>query len=101
MRQIRESREGIELPSDGDFQPWKNYEEKENERVVLYYHPFQLILAHWLTKNNGKSLGPLFIIEHLSEVNEERLDSWKEETSEKLVSSAKAVWTHGSRLLAC
>jgi hypothetical protein len=88
---IRESREGIELPSDGDFQPWKNYAEKENERVVLYYHPFQLILAHWLTKNNGKSLGPLFIIEHLSEVNEERLDSWKAETSEKLVSSAKAA----------
>ncbi len=88
--EMRASREGIELPADDDFQPWKNYEATEKESVILYYHPFQLILAQWLTKNTRKSLLPQFI-EDVKEVSKERLESWKKETDENLAISSKAA----------
>jgi hypothetical protein len=87
-RKMKTCLERIQLPTDEDFQPWKNYEKSKHERIVIYYHPFQFILAHKLTRNHAIILGPRYL-EHIEEFNKERLESWKKRTAESLTNSAK------------
>src|SRR5687768_1106426 len=82
-RKMKTCPERIQLPTDWDFQPWKNYEKSKHERIVLYYHPFQFILAHKLTRNHAIILGPRYL-EHIEEFNKEDLEGWKKKTAESL-----------------
>lgn len=94
IREMKSNRERVQLPKDGDFQPWENYEKAKDERVVLYYHPFQFILAHWLTNHHDIVLGPIFM-EKVNEIDKEGFDLWKERASEMLAISQKSavdVW---------
>jgi hypothetical protein len=46
------------LPADGDFQPWDNYFDNGEEKVIQFYHPFQFVLVRISVMNNNIHLRP-------------------------------------------
>jgi hypothetical protein len=45
-----------EFPVTGDFQPWKNHIDNHEEKVLQFYHPFQLISLRHSLMNDFKTL---------------------------------------------
>jgi hypothetical protein len=58
---MQANRDKIEFPKDGDYQPWRNYEADQDEKFVLYYHPFQFIQAHRLEGQLNKVINPMLL----------------------------------------
>ena len=49
----------IELPANGDFKPWQYYNNK-NEKIELYYHPFQTIIIDFV--NHSQKISPVDLL---------------------------------------
>jgi hypothetical protein len=48
----------VKFPVSGDFQPWSNYFDKIEEKVLQFYHPFQFVAIRLLTMGNNIILKP-------------------------------------------
>jgi hypothetical protein len=80
----------VEFLKDGDYQPWKNYDAGQDEKVVLYYHPFQFIQAHILEGQLSKVINPM-LLENLTEISQEQLAEWKRNLADDIDGWQKAV----------
>jgi hypothetical protein len=87
---MQASRDKIEFPKDGDYQPWRNYEADQDEKFVLYYHPFQFIQAHRLEGQLNKVINPM-LLENLTEITQEQLAEWKKNLAEDIDGWQKAM----------
>jgi hypothetical protein len=48
----------VTFPANGDFQPWRNYLDNGEEKVMQFYHPFQFVLIRYSTAGNNISVYP-------------------------------------------
>jgi hypothetical protein len=64
---MQANRDKVEFPKDGDYQLWRNCEAGQDEKIVLYYHPFQFIQAHRLEGQLSKLINPM-LLENLTEI---------------------------------
>ena len=53
--QLYHKNNDIEIVKD-DYQPWENYKDKTEEKIILYYHPFQFLPIRRLTMGLAFSL---------------------------------------------
>jgi len=77
----------ISFPKDGIFEPWKNYKDGYDDKIVPYYHPFQFVSVR-LTSNLGIRLSPKYF-ENLHD-HQKQFETQKNLTIENVQSSVKA-----------
>lgn len=79
----------IEFPHDGDFQPWSNYlDDNRQEKIMIYYHPFQCVPVRRLTMGDGVRLSAKFL-ESVKDI-QERFEEMKNRSAQIIYLSRKA-----------
>lgn len=48
----------VKFPTDEDFKPWDSWKDKYEDKVCMYYHPFQLLGFEHVTKGVQLRLAP-------------------------------------------
>lgn len=78
-----------EFPVTGDFQPWKNHINNHKEKVLQFYHPFQLITFRHSVMNDFITLkaGNLESIGH--QISKNFIDKLKQQSSKLIDESYK------------
>jgi len=97
---MQANRDKVEFPKDGDYQPWRNYDADQDEKFVLYYHPFQFIQAHRLEGQLNKVINPM-LLENLTELTQEQLAEWKKNLAEDIDGWQRKWSMSGSEQSAC
>jgi hypothetical protein len=86
---MQANRDKVEFPKDGDYQPWRNYDAGQDEKIV-FYHPFQFIQAHRLEGQLNKVINPM-LLENMTEITQEQLAEWRKNLADDIDGWQKAM----------
>ena len=78
-----------EFPVTGDFQPWKNYIDYHEEKVLQFYHPLQLISITFSVMDNYISLRASRLESLDPENSKNLMDRLKQQSSKLMEGSYK------------
>jgi hypothetical protein len=80
----------IEFPRENNFTPWKEYKDGFDNRVELYYHPYQFVPIRHLTMGNNTTLSAKFVEDVHDQDIQNYLKQWKDRIAKDILVSQNA-----------